>query len=245
MGRLFHIYCDESCTEPSHQYMVFGGIMIPREKAEELSISVKKWRTRANMTAELKWKKVTSNKYQHYREYVDGVLNRVKKQEMAFRSVVLRHSDMDCRRFHGGNQELQFYKFMFQFLYNSFVRFLYEGDKVVIFVDERTTDYSLDDLKRVLNRRACRHKGWTDGPFRSVQPVVSHDSELMQMNDVLMGAVAHQNNRGEDVPGRRQSKVDLAQHIAKAAGLSNLRVQTPVSMSHFGIWQFKLQKKTP
>ena len=60
-------------------------------------------------------------------------------------------------------------------------------------------------------------------PFRSVEPKNSKESELIQINDIVVGAIGFQKNGYEFRPGTRQSKKDLVAFIAQEARIPNLR----------------------
>ncbi len=243
-GQKYHIYCDESCTDRCHSHMVFGGIMLPAATAKQLASLVGEWRVRKNMTSELKWQKITTYKFAEYKEYVHGIMRHIHRKEISFRSVVFDKQLLDYKTFHAGNRELGFYKLWFQFLNHCFLRRLFGGDTVIIFLDRRDTAYRLGDLQSALNTRMVRHAGWA--PVRKIEPIDSKRSEIMQMADVLMGAIGHQNNQLGAAANARISKVTIANYIAHKAGLPNLRVNTPQSATHFGIWQFRLRtKKAP
>lgn len=242
-GRLYHIYCDESCTGKDHTHMVFGGIMLPADRVAAFEDSVPQWRERVNMRSELKWNKVTDNKLAEYKEFVHGIFRYIDKKELAFRSIVFKRCDLDHSTLRAKNNELGFNKLMFTFLFHCFLSRLFHGDRVLIFPDERHS-YRPSELKRILNRKALAEWGWEE-PVRSIEPVASHDKIVMQMNDVLMGAVGHQNNGRERVADCRPAKIELARFIAERARLTSLCVHTRQS-AHFGIWQFQPRtKKAP
>jgi len=246
VGRTYHIYCDESSIGKRHSHMVLGGIMLPADQAISLTAAVAKWREKANMLSELKWTRVSKQKLQEYRAFVRGTMHYIGQKELWFRCMVLEQQHLDWRTFHGGDECLGYNKFLYQLVFKGFIPFLYSGDKVVIYPDERHSQDSLDELGRCLNRAACRTWGWNVGPVSKVEPIASQKNTIMQMNDVLLGAVAHQNNRREDVPGRDQAKVDLAAYVAELAALPNLRTHSRATRANFNIWQFRLRtKKAP
>jgi hypothetical protein len=79
-------------------------------------------------------------------------------------------------------------------------------------------------------------------PFRSIEPKNSKDSELMQINDIVLGAIGFQKNCYELKPDTRQSKKELAAFIAGKAGIANLKDSTDWRSKRFTIWNFALRK---
>ena len=78
-----------------------------------------------------------------------------------------------------------------------------------LYLDYRNSSYSLADFKTILNQ-GMRKKGAKADPFLTVEPRDSKQSELMQINDIILGAVGFQKNDFDLVEGAKQAKVDLA-----------------------------------
>ena len=222
--------------------MVFGGLMLPVEMAAEFKTEMQTWRQKWNMSAELKWSKISNGKHDEYRDYVDCGLRRLAAGQIVFRSIVLERRLLNYRRFQDGDAELGFHKFLYQLIFHCFCKRLCAGDRMVVFLDRRQTTYDHKELAQVLNASACRQMAIVGRPVAKVEPINSKHSELMQLNDVLMGAVGFHNNCKEKLPGTRQSKKDVAMQIASAMNLATLKVSTSPLLDRFGVWQFRLQE---
>ncbi len=90
----------------------------------------------------------------------------------------------------------------------------------------------------MLNNGLMKEYGFAVGPVRSVQATDSKQSDLIQIADVLMGAIGYEMNGAHTRTGAKQSKVHLAEYIAQKAGLLNLQQPTPRSRHEFSIWHF-------
>lgn len=242
-GRLYHIYCDESCTDKPHTCMVFGGIILPVERVHQIEQAMAEWRSVANMHAELKWAKITSNKFANYADLVRMTMRHVRQREMLFRSIVFDRCHIDYRGFWGRDHRQGFYGLMRIFVLNAFMRRIFAGDRVILFIDKRNSQYPLGRVKDWLNQTAREKFGWNVDAVRQVQVIDSKKSCVMQMNDVLLGAVGHQMNQLDKVEGCRPAKKDIASLVAEEAGLENLRRQTPREVTHFGIWKFAMKNR--
>ena len=66
MSRFLHIYCDES-RQTADRYMVLGGIVTLRETEPRFTETMALYRESQNMHAELKWSKVSDQKFTEYR----------------------------------------------------------------------------------------------------------------------------------------------------------------------------------
>ncbi|MBA7557366.1 hypothetical protein ES705_50117 [subsurface metagenome] len=79
-------------------------------------------------------------------------------------------------------------------------------------------------------------------PFVSIEPVDSKLSDLLQISDIMMGAIGYQKNGYHLLAESKIAKIELAQYIAGSAGLKNLSDNTLRSNERFTIWNFLLQK---
>ena len=241
MSTLYHIYCDETCSDKGHNYMVLAGIMAEVGSAKVYRDELLRWRRERRMYNELKWTRVSANKILEYTDFVETAIDKIKRGEIVFQAMVLDKTQIDYNKHQKGDKELGFYKFFFQLLYHRFCKRLSRDDQVVVFPDERYTKYDFDSLRNKLNSKLGRERDMFDCPVRRVKPVDSKTSQLMQVNDLLMGAIGFHSNRREELPGSCLAKIQVAAAFAKGMGLQSLRGEQTRCMGRFGIWQFKLQ----
>lgn len=179
----YEVYCDESCWEAlfnksSHKYTVIGGIWIRAEFRDEIKSFIKALKSKYGLHGELKWNRVCPSSIELYKELIDFFFD---NGNVRFRAICIKTEDVNNDRFNEGNGELGFYKFYFQLL-NNWV----SGDHTyAIFIDHKVNGYQhrVHDLKRIL--------GYTSvASISQVQALPSEESLLIQMADVLIGAVA-------------------------------------------------------
>ncbi len=238
-GTLYHVYCDES-RQTKDRYMVFGAIIIPFRRIDDFEKAMTLWRDSQNMKAELKWTKVSDAKLREYKSLVDLFFALAGNNTLHFRSVVFDTSQIDYKKYHKGDKELGFYKFFYQFLLHNFGPYARSNaDRILIFFDQRNTKYKLGSLYSILNNGIKRKYGLTVNIVRKIQAVKSHECNIIQVADVLMGAIGYQNNDCHLRKGARRAKIELAEYIADKADLLSLKDSTPRKMRHFGIWRFR------
>ena len=241
---LYRVYTDES-RQSKDRYMVLGGLLMPASNVEEFETTMRKFRDETKMFAELKWSKITNQKYDQYKRFVEYFFALSNTDKLHFHSLIIDNHQVNHKKFNYGNKELGFYKFYYQLLLHCFgcqYCRAQEDDKFIIHMDRRNTTYRLDTLKDVLNNGIRKKIGITTNPFRSIEPLDSKESEIIQMNDIILGAIGFQKNGYELLAGTRQAKKDLAAFIAQQAGLRDLKEDTKRSNQRFTIWNFRLQK---
>jgi len=194
------------------------------------------------MFSEMKWTKVSDYKLAAYKALVDHFFERCRGATIHFRSVVFdTHSD-DFNRHQDGDRDLGYYRLMYHFLLNTFCFYPGPNDSLHVFLDERNSKQSLGEFRRILNS-GVRKKQGIRGAVKTIEPVVSHDADIIQLADVLMGAIGFQRNDRHVIPGAKEAKKLLADHIAKRAGLLSLKQKTPWGHKHFEIWPFMFRPK--
>lgn len=237
---IYHIYCDES-RQTQDRYMVFGGIITTAKNVELFDKAMQLYREGQNMMAEIKWGKVSDKKLNEYKALIDLFFS--LNDALHFKSIVFDTYLIDYKTYSSGDKELGFYKFWYQFLLHSFGPYAKKEDRYLIFMDWRHSSYRLSDLKEVLNNGMRKKYGIREDIFRNIQPLDSKKSNMIQLVDVLMGAIGYQWNGCHTRTGARKAKILLSEYIAQKAGLISLAQQTPFSKRNFSIWHFRLSQK--
>ncbi len=241
---LYYIYCDES-RQSQDRFMVLGGLVIRADSEEVFNDTMEKYREVTNMRAELKWSKVSIQKLSEYKTFIDYFFALNNADRIHFHCMIVDNHQVNHRKFNQNNPELGFYKFYYQLLLHAFGRRYCKTDheaRFIVHLDERTTKYKLETLKVILNRGIMKKYGIGWNPFRSIEPGDSKQSNLLQVDDLLIGAVGYQKNSYNLIAGAKQAKIDLAEHIATTAGLPDLRADTLANNKRFTIWNFSLRK---
>jgi hypothetical protein len=244
-NNLLHIYCDES-RQSQDRYMVLGGIVIRAKMVDSFNSTMTKFREEENMKSELKWSKVTTQKLKEYKRFVDFFFALNNTDKLHFHCLIIDNHAVDHQKFNAGDKEKGFQKFYYQLLFHCFGCAYYQekyDTKFIIHPDQRNSRYSLEEFKNILNNGMAKKLGVAVRPFISIEPQDSHLSEPVQLNDIILGAIGFQKNGYNLLAGSRSSKIELADYIAKSAGLENLLNNTPYENKRFTIWNFKLSKK--
>lgn len=239
-----HIYCDES-RQCKDRYMVLGGIIVPVANVAAFNETMKKYRAEFNINGELKWSKVSKTKFTEYKSFVDYFFALINTDKIHFKCVIIDNHKVNHKKFSEGDKEKGFYKFYYQLLFNCFGRQYYSPDKNTKFLvhpDNRSSKYSLTELKDILNNGMAKQFGQGVRPFIAIEPKNSHDSDPVQINDIILGAVGFQKNDYHLLGTSSVVKKDLAQYIADKAGIKFLGNDTKYGQSRFSVWNFRLRE---
>jgi hypothetical protein len=242
---ILHVYCDES-RQCKDRYMVIGGIVINSKNVDEFNATMANFRLEQNMNSELKWSKVTNQKLNEYKRFVDFFFALNNTDKLHFKCVIIDNHMVNHRKFADGDKEISFQKFYYQLLFHKFGCKYYMSKydtKFIVHPDHRNTKYSLEDLRNILNNGMAKKFGYDVRPFISIEPKHSHQSEPVQLNDIILGAIGFQKNGYHLLATSRTSKIELANYIAELAGLKNLANSTGYGKHRFDIWNLQFKKK--
>ncbi len=187
MTQTYNVYCDESChLEHDHQKaMVLGGTWCPVEKVREISTRLREIKVQHGVKPdlEIKWTKVSPAKADMYLRLVDYFFD---DDDLHFRALVvpdkaiLRHDE------HDQDHDTWYYKMYFDML----KVLLSPRDRYRIYLDTKDTRSAdkVEKLQQVLRNSLYDFSG---NVVERVQTVRSHEVEILQIADLLIGAMAY------------------------------------------------------
>lgn len=217
MADHFSVYCDESChlEKDGSPVMVIGAVWCPTDRVPSIHLRLKEIRDRHSGGAiELKWSKVSPSKLQLYLDVLDYFFD---DDDLSFRAVVankagLRHEEFDQ------SHDDWYYKMHFLAL-----RTIVSPDaKFRIFLDYKDTHMGQKAAK--LRQVICNaNYDFSRSILETIQPARSVEVGLLQLCDLLTGAVCY-SNRGLD---GSQAKLGVIDRFRKRSGLSLVRSSLP------------------
>lgn len=186
MPELFNIYCDESChlKHDARDVMVLGAVWCPQAKVGEISRRLREIKAKHGMKPgfETKWNKVSPAKVQFYMDCVDYFFD---DDDLHFRGYVLSKQ---------GSPHPPWGQDYGQWYYETYFRMLEPlidpAEQYGIYLDIKDTqsEHRRKELEELL--RTSRQDG-TGQVILRVQQIRSHESEILQLADLLLGAVGY------------------------------------------------------
>lgn len=215
MADLFNVYCDESChlLHDKSQVMVLGCVWCLRDRVPEISQRLREIKaefglvrpvdfTEGHQPFELKWEKVSPSKLAYYLRVVDYFFD---DDHLHFRGVIipdkgiLRHDDF------GQTHDTWYYKMCFQML--ETVIDPQQRYHVYLDIKDTRSEEKRQKLEQVLRSSRRDFRGRI---IERVKQIRSHESELLQLADLLIGAICYC-NRELETSAAKQSVVQRIQ----------------------------------
>ncbi|MBF0308258.1 MAG: DUF3800 domain-containing protein [Magnetococcales bacterium] len=206
----FDVYCDESRPDlltsrnSTGRFMVIGSLWLESFRRKGAKSDIHALRDLHRIGGEFKWQKVSPSKIQFYLSLLDWFF--AQAESAKFKCILVSHDPNDLE-FHEGDGELGFYKYYFEMLHPGIV----DPNRYSIFCDYKSNRL----MTRLQTLRGCLSAGYSTSPVVQVQAVRSEESVLIQLTDLLTGAVSARLN---DSLVQGSAKTVLVSHLESRLG---------------------------
>ena len=225
--KTFNIYCDESChLENDHiPVMAWGAVTCEKRFAEDLSEGVRALKVEYGLKSafEAKWTKLSPAKTYFYLALIDFFLT---DDRLRFRGLVVPDKkQLDHGRFEQSHDDW-YYKMYFTMLRPVLIA----PDNYRVYLDVK--DSRGGPKSRKLHEVLANSLHDFDQKYiERVQQIRSHECELLQVTDLLIGALTYA-NRG--LTGNR-AKLAIITRLHERLGVQSLNSTSPVANTKFNI----------
>ncbi len=250
-------YCDES-SHTAHRYFVIGASFFcptdPKnadQVVQKLERSLEEIKTHHHIKDQLKWEKIPAGgQYREgYKACLTYILKHLKDKKWFFRCMVIDTSKcpLDSKEYMDGNSEEGYFKFYCVFLARGLMKgganYFYDIRVDTCsgsFEDIPTLEYTVDRKFRRNDKSIDPLKNYIE--YCNIQEVEARQHNLLQVADLLIGAVAFAwNRKGDEKSKRRRAKEEMLQFIEGELGIK-LSDPTLYGMRRFVIWKFEPSK---
>lgn len=190
--------------------MGFGCVCIPKGKTRNISLAIKEIKKRNNCTQELKWTKVSPKNLHFYLNLVDYFFD---NKDLSFRALVVENkTSLDHETYNLGSHDSFYYKMYYQLLKNI-VDKRSSGDTFNVYFDIKDchSSFKIKKLQEVLTNYL---HDFDASIITKMQIIRSHESELLQLNDFLLGAVMYKSRHLDS----STAKVSIVGYVENKSG---------------------------
>lgn len=183
----YNIYCDESChLENDHtKVMSLGAIWCEKQYVAGIAEQIRQLKTAHGLSRqfEIKWTKVSPAKLEFYRALIDLYFN---TPALHFRGVVIPDKSLLRHEQFEQNHDSFYYKMFFTLLKTIFS----QEHQYAIYLDIKDT--RSQEMVEGLHRCLCNSRyDFNRESIQRIQQIRSHESELLQVTDLLIGALSY------------------------------------------------------
>jgi len=227
---VINIYSDENNhlkDDNQGNFMVIGSVWCESDRVKQISDAVRKVKEYHGISksSEIKWTKLSPGNVEFYSDLVKLFF---KTDDLNFRAVVIPKNRLDHELFSQTDDEF-YYKMQYLMITNIVKNNNPASFKVYIDYKDNWSHYRSKKLEQYLSHKIdfalCKFQA---------QPVRSHESELIQLADLLIGATSYKSNKykNEDPERPKRRIVDL---IEKSA-IQRLNQSSPVTSEKMNIF---------
>lgn len=200
--------------------------------------TLEQYREAFNMKAELKWAKASNQKETEYKWLIDYFFAMNNSNRLHFHSIIFDSHQWNHQKYNDGEGDTGLSKLYYQLILHKFIRKCGEKGTLYAFMDHRHSKTSLEDLKNMLNSAANRDHG-LKSPLKQLVSKHSHEDDLLQLNDVVLGAVCAVRNGKHLLADYRKVKRLLALEVLEKSGLGAFDRDSPRDVHRFTVWNMR------
>ena len=200
MSQTFNFYCDESChlQHDSSSVMTLGAVWCPSDKAREAAARLREIKQKHGLQPlfETKWVKVSPAKVNFYQDALDYFFD---NDDLHFRALIVADKSQLNHAEYGQSYDDWYYKMYFDML----KVILSPTDKNHIYLDYKDT-HGGRRVKQLHDVLCNNVYDFSRQIIERVQIARSHEVELLQLTDLLLGAVSYANRNLSTSPAKNQ-----------------------------------------
>ncbi len=223
-------FFDETGLLNSPRDKFFGVAMIKVQKPEELFEAIKQLRDELSFYDEIKWSKIYNKNAPVINKFVDLFFTYDKAK---FSCYIFKKSDLDLKEHFNGN------------LYSAYTSFaamqvcanLGRKESAMLIMDDLSVPKGTQ-FEALVKRKINRNQKFEHNPALGVIRAYSKGVEMIQLADLLLGAVAYEFKLNAGlIPGPGDAKKSVLSNVIKKARVKSLA--SDVKTSNLDVWVFK------
>lgn len=210
-------FADESSIS-GERYTLVAGVCVKSALLPELYKNIASYREQYNMAKELKWSKVTDQKLAEYQEFVELFFALNHNNKLWFHWTIYDNHVKKHKHYSDGSKMLGLSAIYHHFFSQTIAQYYSDIPNIAICLDRRQSRTPLEDLRKEINGNLANRIARNN----LVKQLISKDSkqdDVLQLNDVVLGAVSAIRNGRHKLAEGRAAKKHLAQLVSKKSGL--------------------------
>lgn len=227
----YNIYCDETnhLKINKGKYMGIGALYVPKTRVKRINRYLRNLKKNYgfNETHELKWNLIKSSSVDLYLDVIKYFFN--GENDIKFRAILINKNTIDNKIYNQTDDD--FYHKMY---YQMLEYIIKAGDVYNIYPDIKDTN-SYYRHQQILKYLRIKKKDYNNKTIKKVQPIRSSDLALLQLTDILIGALVYYNNFPVN---KNKNKEQVLNEIIRNTKIADT---TPHSNTKFNIlyWRSK------
>lgn len=212
MIKAINIYCDESChlANDNSEVMALGAVWCPFSKRKEIFERIREIKVQNGFkpSFEIKWNKISPSGIHFYMDILDYFFD---DDDLHFRGLVVPNKKKLDHAAYKRNHDDFYYVMWFDLL--KVILSPEYSHNIFIDIKDTKSQSKVDELKKIL---ATNHYDYRNRIIDKIQQVHSHEVEILQITDLLTGALSYFHRGLEGSKAKRQ----IIERIKRRSGYS-------------------------
>ncbi|MBI4946132.1 MAG: DUF3800 domain-containing protein [Bacteroidetes bacterium] len=208
----YNIYCDESChlSHDDSKAMVLGAVWCPLDKRKEIFTRIREIKAKYNFKPgfEIKWNKVSKGRVDFYLDIINYFFD---DDDLHFRALIVPDKKALDHSVFNQYHDTFYYKMYFDML--KVILSPHCAYNIYIDIKDTRGNNKVLKLKEVLRNN---HYDFQKQIIKNVQQVHSSEVEILQITDLLIGAIGYL-HRGLN---ENSGKLKIIERVRQCSGYS-------------------------
>lgn len=213
---LYNVYCDETChlEHDGINVMVLGAVWCPQENLKEINQRIRaiKERNGVSTSMEMKWTKISPAKVGMYEDLINYFFD---DDSLRFRALIIPDKGKLNHDKFNQTHDTWYYKMYFDML----KVILSPKDRYEVYIDIKDSN-SYQKTQKLSEICSNSMYDFSKRVIQRFQPIRSDEVQIMQLVDVLIGAVGYENRIFPEGFIKSIAKEKIVELIKKRSGYS-------------------------
>lgn len=230
------LFCDEAGKD-TDRFLAVGGLVVAHSDVATIRSQFEWRKSKVELQKEAKWNSTKKGTLEKHRALIDWTFDLIASGKLQFHCLLVdfQRFDHDLREDGGKAESMK--RMYYQLILHRLLKKHGKSHDCFALIDRCHELKGLENMRDGLNTQG--HRFGCPGALKAIEFRESHKEPLLQMNDLILGAICAQRNRRFEEAGAGQYKANLAGYVLGKAGLSNYNGNTPVGRKEFSIWNFQ------
>lgn len=214
-------------------YMIAGGFAVSGNRIHEIEDRIATLRDDAGIKSEFHWADYRGGeKRAAYESLVRYAFDLVNKRQAALHIIIAKFGGYNHRSKEGENKDTSINRMYYQLCLHRLCRFYGKSRAIHVRLDAGNDSHDICRMRNQLCADAYRNLKCLPNCIRTIEPANSRNVGLIQMADVIVGAVAAKQNEFKHT----SPKGALADFVLRSSGRHSWGVNTPTSARFLTVW---------
>lgn len=222
--------------------MVAGGFAVSGNRINEIEDRIASIRDDAGIKSEFHWADYRGGKRKDaYESLVRYGFDLINKRQAAFHVIIAKFEGYNHRKNDGENHDTSVNRMYYQLFLHRIAKFYGAKRQIHVRLDAGNDSSDICKMRNQLCADAYKKYNTAPNCIRSIEPVQSINVGIVQMADVIIGAIAAKRNG----VFHTSPKGDLADFVLRSSGRHSWSTDTAYNARFLTVWHHTTKQAGP